>query len=132
MCAVFIHAVVYTTRQYHLPFPKTAFRGVSKTKLYTHFSKAQLRIMWKQFEINPYLSRTEAEELAKMFKVFPEKVLNWFQRQRCIQKSREVEGAFEGKHFLTILKYRCFLFSNDSSTWLYILKYMYRHGTLPD
>ena len=60
--------------------------------------------MWKIFENNPYISRTEAEDLAKTLKVFPEKILNWFQRQRRVRKLQEVKGAFEGKHFLRIFK----------------------------
>ena len=58
--------------------------------------------MWKRFEKNRFIGRREAEDLARVFNVYPDKILNWFAHQRFVGGLRAMEKAIEGKHFLTL------------------------------
>ena len=46
------------------------------------FHGANLKILMERFGKDSFINRTEAESLAKLFNVQPERVLGWFRRQR--------------------------------------------------
>ena len=46
------------------------------------FDRANLRILQERFGKDSYITRTEAEHLAKTLNVQPGKVLRWFTRKR--------------------------------------------------
>ena len=50
------------------------------------FCGANLRILKERFRKHFYINRTEAEPLAKMLKVQPERVLGWFMCERRQRK----------------------------------------------
>ena len=51
------------------------------------FYRAKLRILQERFGKDSYISRTEAEQLAKTLNLQPEQVLGWF---RCQRKTGKV------------------------------------------
>ena len=69
---------------------------------YKQFSQSQLRLLWKEFENHPYVSQTEAEILAEKLNVYPERIRNWFKRQRCRGGLLGIESALQGRHNRTI------------------------------
>ena len=62
-----------------------------------------MKILWKRFEQDPYIDHYEAENLAKILKVYPEKIKNWFKHQRKRGGIQGILRRTEGKHFVNIL-----------------------------
>ena len=86
----------YITGQNHFCFQATAFHGSKRKSRFKHFTDAQLRILWNHFQKNPYITYTEAEELAKMMDVYPQKILSWFQHRRTTGGLQQLEMATKG------------------------------------
>ena len=60
-------------------------------------------MLWKRFEKSRFISRKEAEDLARVLNVFPEKIVDWFRDKRHIGGLRALERNAEGRHFLRYL-----------------------------
>ena len=58
-------------------FPQhTVVRYLKGGPCYRHFNNSELRILWKLFEKNPYISYGEAQDLAEKLNVIPQKILS--------------------------------------------------------
>ena len=87
-------------------FEATQLHNVKKSSstLHKRFTTAQLRVLWKRFEKDQFISRTEADELAKEMDIYPEKIFNWFHHQRSQGGLKEKETAIKGLNAL-----KCFI-----------------------
>ena len=88
--------------QKYFSFQTTALHDAVQKVHYQHFSDSELIILWKRFEKNRFIGRREAEDLARVFNVYPDKILHWFAHQRFVGGLRAMEKTIEGKHFLTL------------------------------
>ena len=73
------------------------------------FSESELMILWKRFEKNIYICREEANDLAQVFNVKPDKIFRWFKHQRSAGGLQAMARAVEGMCILTIFKLECLL-----------------------
>ena len=80
-------------------FNETALHGVRRIRQYKQFNDAHLRILWKRFQKHSFISQSEAEELAEMMNVSPERIRHWFKRQRNIGALQQLERVSKGKDF---------------------------------
>ena len=65
----------------HFPSNK-GFPSVGRSIPCKRFRGVSLRLLKDRFEKDRYITQTEAEFLAQMLNVYPEKIINWFQHQR--------------------------------------------------
>ena len=94
----------FPTNKNHLSFQTTAFHPVKKVCSYKKFNDAELKILWDQFDKDSYISQSEAWHLAKFMNVEPDKIFNWFQRQRSRYTLRGIQRD-RGETFLATYMY---------------------------
>ena len=82
-------------------FNTSVFSAVGRISYRTYFSRSQSKILWILFEKDRYISRIEAERLAKKFQVSPERIQTWFQRKRNLEEESKALRP-KGKHVLNV------------------------------